>query len=769
MIYAGNDLRFSLVLCGLILPSLLFGSTSYSQSPPPFVTQLLNEHCIDCHGAASPEGGIILESLETVGPKSSRTWQVIRSQLASGQMPPPDETKPDLHKREKVIAWIEHQYDKHQIPYEKSGGDLPVHGNLIDHDRLFSDLNLESGWSPPRFWRRSQPQYDSLMEQLWVIPKLRYEKAHRRSDPAWAGYSYSQPFPQLDPDSFTNYSGSVHADEAILKALLDAGNQMAIRLTSDSPPYSQKLQPPIAVGVPSIRRGSSWEKFKKSPPQRPAAFESFLTGDSQPTDQHLEQAIQATFTILLGRSATAEELARYKPFLKTSIRKTDAKSGLKGLITAVFVSPEFVFRMEIGMTSKDSFGRRFLSAHELAYAIGYGLSDQGPDPKLWAAVRAGKLNSKQDVEREVRRILADDQIEKNSRLRFFQEFFGYYRAIDVFKDKAGWEHEIQYAIRDADLLVEYALERDQDVLGFLLTTDKYFVAYPNIRDKELFAAIIQKTIDETVKGMEKQKQRGRKIQPAKNGMYSRAWAHANGRALIPRTVHNDRGSAEMSYIRIYGIDGNNFEWTPNQPISVPGKRAGLLTHPAWLVAHSTNFDNDIVRRGKWIRERLLAGNVPEVPIDVEAMVPDEPEHSLRHRMRVTREERCWKCHRLMDPLGLPFEQYDHYGLYREKEIVGARKKTKLDIDASGAILFSGEPSLNQKVVNAEELVQKLAASKRVRQSFVRHAFRFWMGRNEMMSDSTALRNADQAYAESKGSFTELLVSLFTSDPFLYRR
>ncbi|MDB4371353.1 DUF1585 domain-containing protein [Mariniblastus sp.] len=52
---------------------------------------------------------------------------------------------------------------------------------------------------------------------------------------------------------------------------------------------------------------------------------------------------------------------------------------------------------------------------------------------------------------------------------------------------------------------------------------------------------------------------------------------------------------------------------------------------------------------------------------------------------------------------------------------------------------------------------------------MRHVFRFWMGRNEMLSDSKTLIAMDQAYVESQGSFRELLVSLLTSDSFLYRK
>ena len=67
------------------------------------------------------------------------------------------------------------------------------------------------------------------------------------------------------------------------------------------------------------------------------------------------------------------------------------------------------------------------------------------------------------------------------------------------------------------------------------------------------------------------------------------------------------------------------------------------------------------------------------------------------------------------------------------------------------------------------MMEKLATSDRVRQSFVRHVFRFWMGRNEMLSDSKTLIAMDKVYIESQGSFKELLVCLLTSDSFLYRK
>jgi hypothetical protein len=116
----------------------------------------------------------------------------------------------------------------------------------------------------------------------------------------------------------------------------------------------------------------------------------------------------------------------------------------------------------------------------------------------------------------------------------------------------------------------------------------------------------------------------------------------------------------------------------------------------------------------------------------------------------------------MDPLGLPFEMYNHAGLYRETEL-------NKPVDTTGEIIDSGDPTLDGKVANAIEMIEQLAGSARVEQVFVRHAFRYWMGRNETLNDAPVLQEAYHAYKESGGSMNALITSLVTSDAFLYRK
>jgi hypothetical protein len=158
---------------------------------------------------------------------------------------------------------------------------------------------------------------------------------------------------------------------------------------------------------------------------------------------------------------------------------------------------------------------------------------------------------------------------------------------------------------------------------------------------------------------------------------------------------------------------------------------------------------------------LLGGFVPDLPITVDAQLPNDPAKTLRQRMEVTRQEYCWQCHRKMNDLGLTFEMYDYLGRHRAAEL-------DKPVDATGRIANSGDTKLDGPVGNAVEMIHKLADSPRVRQVFVRHAFRFWMGRNETLADSPTLRAADQAYLESGGSMKALIAALLTSDSFLYR-
>jgi hypothetical protein len=288
-----------------------------------------------------------------------------------------------------------------------------------------------------------------------------------------------------------------------------------------------------------------------------------------------------------------------------------------------------------------------------------------------------------------------------------------------------------------DRLIELIVQEDKQVLRELLTTDRVILDPGS--DRLYFST------RENLKKPPPRDKKDKKKKPTPEEL---------GQIALPK--------GEGIKVRIPAVKftgGSNARTL----VTVPkDERMGILTHPAWLVSHSDAMDNHAILRGRWIRERLLGGGIPDIPITVDAQLPDEPENTLRERMRVTREGECWRCHRKMDPLGLPFEMYNHLGLRRTTEL-------GKPVDTSGEIIDSGDPALDGPVENALEMIDKLAASERVEQVFVRHVFRFWMGRNETLNDAPILQAAHKAYRENDGSMQALLTSLLTSDAFLYRK
>tara|TARA_B100000586_G_C19780991_1_gene290032 strand:- start:113 stop:493 length:381 start_codon:yes stop_codon:yes gene_type:complete len=115
----------------------------------------------------------------------------------------------------------------------------------------------------------------------------------------------------------------------------------------------------------------------------------------------------------------------------------------------------------------------------------------------------------------------------------------------------------------------------------------------------------------------------------------------------------------------------------------------------------------------------------------------------------------------MNPLGLPFELYDHYGRFRFDEL-------DKPVDVTSKIVNTGVPGVDGEASGPFELIERLANSTHCEQVFVRYVFRFFLGRNETLGDAKTLQEAHKAYVNSGGSMKALVVSLLSSDSFIYR-
>ena len=148
---------------------------------------------------------------------------------------------------------------------------------------------------------------------------------------------------------------------------------------------------------------------------------------------------------------------------------------------------------------------------------------------------------------------------------------------------------------------------------------------------------------------------------------------------------------------------------------------------------------------------------------------------LEHRARFVLETaRVWRGGFETDPSerikiwGIPLEHPENV-LKKGQGKFGAHTYKTKPLNSVGFLEGTGDMALDGEVKDAFELIDRLAKSRRVQQSIIRHAFRYFMGRNEMLSDSQTLIDAETAYVKSGGSFKMVVLSLLTSDSFIYRK
>ncbi len=581
-------------------------------------------------------------------------------------------------------------------------------------------------------------------------------------------------------------------------------------------------------------------------------YDQWSKGQGLPGDEQIAALVDQLFALILERSPRELETNEYRQLAAGYFASLERGPAIQKLKQTIMLNTDFVYRSEFGTGEADEHGRRMMSPRDASYAIAYALTDSSPDKELAKSAAEGRLSTRADYEREVRRMLAkrdnyfiiQEAVDNSSspnftnmpirELRFFREFFGYDKLLGIFKDNkrfgGNYEKSKARVVSEADMLVEHILESDQGVFKKLLTTDEFYVFHSGDNEtmkansdrlRSIYATFKDKvwknfTMEDLAKHKDffaKVKMRGinadrlagpgrddKLVVAFKDQMTNLTNRFEEGQSATAPYQHKpSHGAADgqtryggqmnpADVAKLFDIDLNNWDYPTTQPTKMP-KRKGILTHPAWLISFSGNTQTDPIHKGIWIRKKLLADTIPDVPITVDAVIPEDPHKTLRQRLdEKTNNNYCMRCHERINPLGLPFEMYDDFGRYRINEslehpenlikegpakppIEGDSRNTykTLPVDPRGYLKGTRDKELDGEVRDALDLIDRLAKSDRVRQSIIRHAFRYFMGRNETFNDSKTLIDADQAYLKSGGSFDELVVSLLTSDSFIYRK
>ena len=347
--------------------------------------------------------------------------------------------------------------------------------------------------------------------------------------------------------------------------------------------------------------------------------------------------------------------------------------------------------------------------YEVASRLSYFLWDTMPDAELLRLAEKGELSSVEQVETAARQMLQDPRA-KSAMDEFLSQWMRFDRALS--------------AIRDRRLF-----------RGF---------------SSELAAAMVEET---------------------RQLFNYLVWENRDFTEFL--TADYTFVSSDLA--RLYGLPAPPEEFAKVEYPPSSG-RGGILGHASFLTLTSKPSDTSPTERGLFVREQFLCHLVPPPPPGVNTALPvitESKPMTNRERLKIhLNSEACASCHRLIDPIGLGFEQYDAVGAFREEMTLrfrpdedGADRDQRIEVNLPLDTLAHVQGLENSEFSIPRELGRILASDAGCQRCIVKQLFRYTFGREENAADQPAIEAILKTFRDSGFRFQELIVALVTSRPF----
>ena len=304
------------------------------------------------------------------------------------------------------------------------------------------------------------------------------------------------------------------------------------------------------------------------------------------------------------RPITDDDLVAPMKFYEKGSQAKGFEGGVQQAVMAILASPKFLYRIE-GVPANADAGKIYrISDVELASRLSFFLWSQGPDKELLDAAVAGKLKDTAEVDRQVKRMLADPR-SKSLTTSFADQWFTVDEIDAIEPDPSlfpEFDNQLRRAFRqEIELFVSSIFTEDQNVVN-LLTSNYTYVnerlaqhyGIPNVRGDRF--------------------RRVELTQPYRYGILGKG-AFLMGMSYANRTSPVRRGA-----------------WILEQITGTPPHAP-----PPGVEALKENMDG---QRAQTVRERMVA-----------------------HRENPT----CNSCHGIIDPIGFSFENFNAIGQWRDKD------------------------------------------------------------------------------------------------------
>jgi mono/diheme cytochrome c family protein len=737
-----------------------------SQTPAPSTpaagapsAALLTQYCVTCHNARAKAGGLTLDPAElTQIDGHAETWEKVIRKLQTGMMPPSGAPRPGRPAIDGFVAALQAQIDRAAAAKPFAGTPALHRLNRAEYSNAIRDLLAldvdAASLLPPD---DSAAGFDNIADVLGVSPALiegyataaakisrlsvgdsslgldrvTYRAAGNLSQEnhldglplgTRGGMIVRHTFPlnadydlQIGPGRSGGLGAVVTAraqdiDVTIDGQPVDLQGKTQVRLPMEAGPHT------IAVALVKKSHVDGADGVYDAPTRAPGISQITIAGPfnargpgDTPSRRRLyvctpkaaaeEAACAAKILNTLATRAYRRPVPQAGPemetllgFYRTGRESGSFDSGIQRAVARVLVDPNFLFRFEREPANVPPGTPFRLSDLELASRLSFFLWSSVPDDELLDAAVRGQLKNPAVLERQVRRLLADPRADA-----LVSNFAGQWLFLRELKnvrpDSPDFDENLRRSFQqETELLFRTIVREDRPIID-LLDADFTFV------DERL----------------------------AKH----------------------------------YGMEGIRGSRVRRVPLAANDPRRGLLGHGSVLTVTSAANRTSPVVRGKWVLDNLLGMPPPQPPPGVETNLEKDAAQvkvtSLRQRLETHRANAaCSSCHKVMDPIGLTLENFDHVGKWRTAD-------GKAPIDATAQLVdgtkLDGPLSLRRALLERSDVFATVATEK---------LLTYATGRAVQYQDLPAVRAIIREAVRDKYRFSSLVLGIVKSTPFQMR-
>ncbi|MCC9604400.1 DUF1592 domain-containing protein [Blastopirellula sp. JC732] len=747
----------TLAICSSLRADPAQHQAAFDKQVKPFLTK----YCNDCHSGDSAESGIDFASFskaEQVMTSGRKSWQKTLDQLASGAMPPKDETQPSAEEMAQTLEWIR--------------------GALADYS---CDGPADPGRETIR--RLNRAEYENTIRDLVGVEFKATEEFP--ADDVGYGFDNIGDVLSLSPLLLEKYydAAVTIADKAIVsdpKSLIRSERLKNFKLKDGSKSDDRLTFASHNVGTTDFE--------VDAPGEYKISIRAFGTraGDQLPNmhvkldDQNKDFAVDAT----RGKEKDYEITKRFskgKHHLEISFTNdhydpNNANPNLRDR-NLIVTSVKLVGPPEIKPDSYPESHRQIFVAYP---------GDEGITFEV-----AARRNLTRFASRAYRRPVTADEI---NRL--------YTLVAAAQADGANFEESVREGIIailcSPNFLFRVEVDEAQgpvrQLTEYELAARLSYFLWSSAPDQELltlaYEGKLRSQLDQQIERMMKSPKSTalvenfagqwlqlRNLESAKpNIRQFRSFTPQLAKSMRRETelffesiVREDRSildliGADYTYLdeslaKHYGVKDVNGEEFRKVSLGDKG-RGGILTHASILTVTSNPTRTSPVKRGKWVLENVLGTPPPDPPADVPTLEGQkELKGTLRERMaQHMANPSCASCHARMDPIGFALENFDAVGAFRDKD---EGQKIDASGELPGGIKFDGAKGLRQLILteHRDEFVR----------TFSEKMLTYALGRGVEYYDMCAVDAIQDELERNDYRFSALVKAIVHSDPFQKRR